>query len=476
MITVVLLARILLAAVFVVSAVAKLRDRPGSRAAVVGFGVPAGLVAPVSAGLPFVELACAALLVAADPAATVGALGALLVLTVFTAAIVVNLRRGNRVDCHCFGQLGAASIGWSTVARNAGLLVLAGLALAGAGSLGSVPAVLANYTGKELAAGSAAVALTAAVVVLAAALKTLMGRYGAVLLRLEALEVVTGIAPPRLAPHFALPDLDGELVDLDEVLALGRPTLVAFISPSCALCDQLLPDVERWQQDAASPMSVLLLSTGAPGENRDKIGGLAVQVLLHDGDVAVAWDMRGTPAAYLLGVDGLFAAPTAYGIEAVRDLHDRTVQTVTGQVGDTLHQIGSRPVTPGDPLPDLELSTEDGTLVPLAELVGQQCILLFWRSTCGFCANIVAEVAAVEAATPILLITGTAPDEMRSSGLVSPLARETDSALTRALQIPGTPAAVRVRNGLVDSPVAVGGPSVLDLLRAPSVTVPVPAP
>lgn len=468
--TVVLLARIVLAAVFVVSAVAKFRDRPGSRQAVVGFGVPVRLAAPVAAALPVVELGCAGLLVVADPAATVGALVALLLLAAFTVAIVVNLRRGNRIDCHCFGQIGAASIGWTTVARNAGLMVLAAVSLVGAGSLGSVPAVLADYTAPELAAGSIALLLTAAVVVLATAMKTLMVRYGSVLLRLEALEMVTGTAPPKLAPHFALPDLDGRLVDLNEVLGLEKPTLVAFISPSCRLCDQLLPDLERWQQDATHPLSVIVLSTGSDTANRDKIGTWAVQVLLHDGALTADYDMRGTPAAYLLGVDGLIAAPTAYGVEAIRALHDTTVSAVTGSHNHDDHALAAGVPVAGDLLPDLDVTTDHGTVVSVAELVGEQAVLLFWRSTCGFCAGIVAEVAALERATRIILVSSTDTQSLRDSGLTSVIAREEGAALSRALQVPGTPSAVRVRRGRLDSALAVGGPAVTDLLRLSAMT------
>ena len=54
---------------------------------------------------------------------------------------------------------------------------------------------------------------------------------------------------------------------------------------------------------------------------------------------------------------------------------------------------------------------------------------------------------------------------MRDSGLTSPVVRDLDAALNRVLQIPGTPAAVRVQGSFLASRVAVGGPEVLALLR-----------
>jgi hypothetical protein len=47
-----------------------------------------------------------------------GALVALLLMAFFAAAIGVTLSQGRRPDCHCFGQLHSAPVGWSALARN----------------------------------------------------------------------------------------------------------------------------------------------------------------------------------------------------------------------------------------------------------------------------------------------------------------------------------------------------------------------
>src|ERR671933_307156 len=46
-------------------------------------------------------------------------------LLVFVAGIGYNLARGRTPDCHCFGQLHSAPAGWSTLARNAVLALIA---------------------------------------------------------------------------------------------------------------------------------------------------------------------------------------------------------------------------------------------------------------------------------------------------------------------------------------------------------------
>src|SRR5437867_13356298 len=109
--------RFLLAAVFLVAAVGKLADRQGSRQAVADFGVHERLVTPVAAMLPLIEVMVAALLVF-SATARAGAVGALALLVIFIAAITINLARGRKPDCHCFGQLHSAPVGTSTVVRH----------------------------------------------------------------------------------------------------------------------------------------------------------------------------------------------------------------------------------------------------------------------------------------------------------------------------------------------------------------------
>ncbi|CAB4815409.1 MAG: hypothetical protein F2873_02420 [Actinobacteria bacterium] len=114
----VLIARLLTVAVFVVSGGAKLADRDGTRRAVADFGVSPSLVRPVSEVLPWMELGAAAL-VLVPATAWWGALVSLLLLASFTVAVSVNLGRGRTPECRCFGQLTSSTVGPATLIRNA---------------------------------------------------------------------------------------------------------------------------------------------------------------------------------------------------------------------------------------------------------------------------------------------------------------------------------------------------------------------
>jgi len=121
----VLIARLILAGAFIVAAWGKFSDRHGAGLAFVELGVPGAVAEPVTIVLPLIEVFFAGLLLFPETAVA-GAVGCLGLLCVFSAVVAVNLVRGNRPDCNCFGRLYQASISGWTLARNA---VLAGLAV-----------------------------------------------------------------------------------------------------------------------------------------------------------------------------------------------------------------------------------------------------------------------------------------------------------------------------------------------------------
>ena len=136
-----LIARLVLAAVFVVAGLAKFADQEGSREAMLGFGVPGPLTRPFGMLLPPVELAVAILLIPLSTA-WYGAIGAAALLALFVVGIAVSMARGVAPDCHCFGQIHSEPAGWRTLIRNGILAAVAGFVIykgqddAGASAIG----------------------------------------------------------------------------------------------------------------------------------------------------------------------------------------------------------------------------------------------------------------------------------------------------------------------------------------------------
>jgi uncharacterized membrane protein YphA (DoxX/SURF4 family) len=282
-------ARLVLAGVFTLAGVAKLADPNGSRQAIIGFGVPSAIAAPLGLLLPVAELSVAAALL---PASTAwwGALGALVLLSVFVVGISINLARGRKPDCHCFGQLHSAPAGWKTLARNGALAVVAGFILwkgyQGGGVGPSALAWLGALSATQL------LGLLGGVLVLALLagqwwfLVHLLQQNGRLLVRLEAVEESIGagggiVAPSQnssplhqteglpvgsAAPDFSLSGLHGEILTLDTLRSSGKPLMMLFTDPGCGPCNAMLPEVGRWQEKHAHKVTLALISRGGGGE------------------------------------------------------------------------------------------------------------------------------------------------------------------------------------------------------------------
>ncbi len=120
-----LVARLLLAAVFLLAGIAKLSDPQGTIQGLHDFGLPWRLAQALGLLLSLGEIVVAVALVPLA-SAWYGACGALGLLLIFVVAIGINLARGRKPDCHCFGQLHSAPVGWPTLVRNGVLGALAG--------------------------------------------------------------------------------------------------------------------------------------------------------------------------------------------------------------------------------------------------------------------------------------------------------------------------------------------------------------
>ncbi len=116
----------LLAAVFTVAAVAKLRDPLGTRRTLGDFGLPCPrLLARV---LPGTEAATALLLVV-EP--RVGGQCAVALLVAFTTLIAGRLLTGHRDACGCFGTWSKRPLSWRDLVRNGALVALGVVAALG---------------------------------------------------------------------------------------------------------------------------------------------------------------------------------------------------------------------------------------------------------------------------------------------------------------------------------------------------------
>lgn len=331
-------ARGLLVVVFVLAAVGKLVDREGARRALDGFRVPHGLVRPVSWLLPVTELAVAIVLLV-QPVARGGAIAAAVLLALFMFGIGAAMRRGEAPDCNCFGQIGSKPVGRTTLLRNTFL---------------AVPAVFVAVRGPGVDPGSwfksgpgteiTLLVLAVAAIAMSAAISALAAERRALRSELAQAEATLALFPSGLpvgvhAPAFSLMGTDGRTVTLADLLALGRPIALTFVSPSCMPCRYMFPDISAWQQSLSDRLTIALVAHGNLDEVRtmERVYGLGN--LLADPDVSVFRDYHGsaTPSMLIIGADGKIATRirSSQGVveAAIRTALQGTPHSVRGDAG-----------------------------------------------------------------------------------------------------------------------------------------------
>lgn len=494
-----LCARLVLAGVFAVAGTTKLLDRTGVREALVGFGLPPRLVAPVGWALPVAELLVAISLIP-QASAWWGALAALGLLLAFTAVIARSLARGERPDCRCFGQLHTAPVGWSTLLRNGILGVFAAFVLSagwsdpGPSAVGWVT-VLPPHERPAAILGLLAVVLLAAVMAilirvlvnqaqLQTSLKAIEMRLdegvGGQVERPEAAQPDQGLPVGAPAPAFALPGLDGETRSLASLLAHDRPVLLLFVSPDCLPCSALIPKIAGWQREHANAVTLTLVSSGSADDNRGKFGGLsAAPLLLQAGnEVADAYAAQWTPAAVLIGPTGRVASSVSYGDLAIRALVAHAAASprapfltpANGQAPrGSLPLVGNGPPRPGQFAPPVSLPDLEGRTVDLRDYRGRDTLVVFWDPNCPHCQKLSEDLRRWEAEPPrgaprLFVVSSGSVEANRALGFQSSVVLDKSFKIAEAFGARGTPSAVLVNaEGRIISTVGIGARDILAL-------------
>lgn len=347
--TIILGARLVLAATFLISSVAKMADKTAFRRALVDFGLPPRAAEPLHLALPIAEIAIALALLGAT-SSWAAALAALVLLVLFTTAIAINLAKGRTPACHCFGELGDGAVSRRTLMRNALLAILAGLIL-WRGPMQGGPGILEGL--QVLSALQFGIVLPLVVTVILFAIQGwfivhLLRQNGRLLLRVEALEASSqamalpaayplqpsgqnGLLPGTEAPAFNLPSAIGSgVVSLSTLLEHGKPVILIFIDPDCGPCTHLRPKIERWQQIHARRLTFAVISRVGKNEN-GSLGqweGMQHLLLQESDNISDVYHVHGTPSAIFLTADGTIAAPLVAGADAIQGLVQRAVQQV----------------------------------------------------------------------------------------------------------------------------------------------------
>lgn len=338
-----LLLRVCLSVLFVVAALAKLMDLPGTRAGIAGFGMGPRLAGILSVALPVTEL-CVALLLVLAPLPGAAAAAALLLM--FSLVVVVNLLQGRAPACNCFGSMSETPISWRIAVRNMGLILVAALAFQ-LERLGQGSTAADDSAWLTQALSSVVAILCLVSVGLAWVILLLWRQQGRLLLSIDALTArlnhaqvpqfpspsvgdkryaATDLPVGSRAPGFSLGSMSGSIESLGELLGKGVPLILVFSHPKCGPCASLVPMIKQWREQFEEAVRFVVISSGPAEANAAKGLGAPLTVLLQqDREINEAFGVVVTPSAVRISRTGQIDSQVARGSHEISNLVRETV-------------------------------------------------------------------------------------------------------------------------------------------------------
>jgi methylamine dehydrogenase accessory protein MauD len=112
------------------------------------------------------------------------------------------------------------------------------------------------------------------------------------------------------APELALLDLHDRPLQIGGASKDGSRTLLFFLSPTCPVCEALLPTVERVARTEVPRVRVVLASDGTPEEHRPFVAekGLSHLPYVLSAPLGMTYGVAKLPYAVLIDEDGIVAA------------------------------------------------------------------------------------------------------------------------------------------------------------------------
>lgn len=488
--TVALILRLIVAVTFCIAAAGKALDFKGTKESIANFGAPRWAVGSLSVIIPAAEVFAAILLI---PSVTVryGSILAMLLLLLFFGVIVANLAKGRRPNCNCFGQAYSKPIGWDTIAQNLLLLsctvIVAWIDIYDT-SLGIGKTIYEALNSTPIASALSLIAI-GLTVVNGLFLYQILQQNGRLLIRMDTFERhsiddsfssnhanLTGLAIHSMAPGFELPSVaSGQTVSLDMLKAKKQPIMLVFSDPDCSPCAALWPDIGRWEKQLEESITFVLISRGSRQENTQKLESVDISnILLQKGsEVTELYKVTATPSAQLIGQDGRILSSLVAGPQAIAELVNEQARHSSNTF--PLPNFGSQNSTTlrrGDPAPMISATDIHGRTVRLESFVGHDTLLLFWRSSCGYCSEMLGRLLALDAdeyyksTLKLLVVASGDVEETRSLGLSFPVLLDENFYIGYAFGVRGTPSAVLIdAHGNMASEVASGASAIFQLIE-----------
>jgi thiol-disulfide isomerase/thioredoxin len=175
------------------------------------------------------------------------------------------------------------------------------------------------------------------------------------------------------APRMVVKTIDGDTIDLGSLYG-KKAVYLKFWATWCVPCREQMPHFEHTYETAGPDLAVIAINAGFDDSLEEiqryrRALGITMPIVLDDGELGAAFNLRVTPQHIVIGRDGR--------IKYVGHLADARLDAAlvaARQAGPASNAIGSEPtrvstegppISLGDPLPARSMTTLDGHIFPL---------------------------------------------------------------------------------------------------------------
>lgn len=314
-----LIFRACLALVFAWAALAKWQSPGGLNASLQAIGLEHKVVKLLSFLLPIAELS-AAILLAIPFTAWYGGILASLLLIAFIGYATRVIRSGKPVDCSCFGAKKQVPVGWNTIIRNSGLLLMSLIiTFSGNSSFSEDQAIIKSITTDKSMGGL----IIGFILLQGLVIVKLLNHKERAEKSIKTLEdvVFSGLPVGSKAPHFSLPNHRGKETHLGDLLAYKKEMIFLFISPVCPACQVLLPIALSWHKELSKDFMLVFFSfKGESLQVLEQTEGINFLVPANGHIPLELYKTREVPAAVHVTASGRIGSRPAHGIQYIEKL------------------------------------------------------------------------------------------------------------------------------------------------------------
>lgn len=271
-------------------------------------------------------------LLAAQVLTRVAAIVAAVVLSFFTAFLVLNVARRSVIPCNCFGMGSGRAIGVVDVFRNVGLVALASYGAVHPAGLSAVwVAAAVARTAGDLAQHPSGLVIVAVLAAQTFAIGMMLRSVPSKNARLDVARQPRLELPVNFrVPNFVLENRHGAAETFLDIVSRSSKTLFIFVGAACHDCVTMLREIADVEPRR---LAAVVLVVNGSGPVDDEVQRFPNVLLEEDPSLALFFGMVRTPSSLLFDREGRVISAVQAGASDVARQLRIFVNSIEPQVG-----------------------------------------------------------------------------------------------------------------------------------------------